>query len=409
MKENIDLQQEMLPPEVYLVGAHQAMKHIEYSMNELENLAFSANYNVVGKTMQNLHKINSGYYIGKGKMEEIKKELEGTNVKKLIFNEELSGIQLKNLEEYFELKIIDRTYLILEIFATRAQTKEAKMQVNVARLKYDLPRIRGSYTKFERQRGGGVANRGKGDGLINLDKKRAEEKIAIFEKELEKMNQIQQAKNYKQKGDHVVDIALVGYTNAGKSTLMNQLAKLEDEKSVFVKDLLFATLDTTSRKIDLIDNLNSVISDTVGFVDKLPTDLIKAFRSTLSAVVDADIIIHLIDSQSPYLDEQKVTTINTLEKIGVDSSKIIEVYNKCDSLDIEGELSISALNGRNIDQLREYLQKIILQNYEYIEEKIKYENYKEVIDIRMNPNVIKLTETKNDDHISLSYYRKVNS
>ena len=181
MKKTIDLIKELEPEKVFLVGGHQSDQFIDYSMDELKNLAVSANYIVLGSTIQNLDKINSAHYIGKGKMQEIKDQCSATKVDKIIFNDELSGIQLKNLEEFFEIKVQDRTFLILDIFATRAKTKEAKLQVEVARLKYELPRIRGSYTKFERQRGGGTANRGKGEGLISLDKKRAEERITALE------------------------------------------------------------------------------------------------------------------------------------------------------------------------------------------------------------------------------------
>lgn len=408
MKKTIDLKKELLPTNVFLVGAHHNDKFIDYSMNELENLAISSNYTVVGSIIQNLNTVNPAHYIGKGKMEEIKLQVEELAAKKIIFNDELSGIQLKNLEEFFKIKVMDRTFLILEIFANRASTRESKLQVEVALLKYELPRIRGSYTKFERQRGGGLANKGKGEGLISLDKKRAEEKIATLEKELIKINRLQKLKYKKNKENQTLEIVLVGYTNAGKSTLMNKLANLNESQEVFAKDLLFATLDTTSRKIDLIPNLNSVISDTVGFVDKLPTELIKAFQSTLSVVTEADIIINLIDAKSPFLEEQKKTTIKTLERLEVDNSKIIEVYNKCDTEDFENEFSVSARNGRNIDNLKKKIENKILESYEFKKEVIKYENYFEIIKLRKNNNVIKLIENKRENDIEVTYYLKKN-
>lgn len=406
MKKIGDLNQALLQENVFLVAGHKNEEFIDYSINELENLAISSNYVVVGKMIQKLNTIHSAHYIGLGKMDEIKEEISELNVKKIIFNDELSGIQLKNLEEFFEVKVIDRTFLILEIFSTRAKSKEAKLQVEVAQLKYELPRIRGSYTKFERQRGGGVANKGKGEGLISLDKTRAEARISSLEKELERNKQLNKLKFEKNKIDNIFQIVLVGYTNAGKSTLMNKLANLEEENQVFAKDLLFATLDTTSRKIDIIDNLNSIISDTVGFVDKLPTELIKAFQSTLNVVLEADIILNLIDSQSPFIEEQKKTTSDTLNKLGVDENKIINIYNKCDKKDLEDKLSISALSGRNINKLFDLLEKKILEQYEFKKEIIGYEEYNKVIKLRKNSNVIKIIENKKEKNIEMKYYIK---
>lgn len=402
MKGNIELEKEKF--KVYLVGGYLIDDLIDYSMEELKNLANSLDCNVVGQTTQHLKTINSAHYIGKGKIEEIKEEVKRLDAREVIFNDELSAIQLKNLQAMLGVRVTDRTFLILEIFALRAKTKEAKLQVEIARLKYELPRIRGSYTKFERQRGGGNANKGKGEGLISLEKKRAEQKISSLEKELNKV--IDRQHYQKQSKNDIFNIALVGYTNAGKSTLLNQLVKLPEDKKMFAKDLLFATLDSTSRKVNLIPGLNSVISDTVGFVDKLPTELLKAFQSTLSVVTKADLIIHVVDSQSPFLNEQKETTLKTLDILKIDPEKIIEVYNKADHENISNKLSISALNGRNITYLQNEIIRYILKDYTFKKEKISYKNYFKINDYRKNKNIINLIENKKDDFIEITYFEK---
>jgi GTPase len=305
------------------------------SIEELKNLAIACEFEVVGKVEQNLKSINPTFYIGQGKVEDLKIQINEFRVGTLIFNNELSPSQIRNLEKELEIKILDRTSLILEIFARRAKTREAKLQVEVAQLQYLLPKIIGSHESLGRQGGGGsgTKNRGSGEKKLELDRRKIEMKISELNKELSLLDKERNAQKKMRSKSEFPCVTLVGYTNAGKSTLMNvlldQFQKAESKK-VLEKDMLFATLETSVRKISLPENKTILLSDTVGFVNHLPHDLIKAFRSTLDEVKDADLLLHVIDySHSNYHQHIEITN-ETLKMIGVHDIPIIQVFNKSD-------------------------------------------------------------------------------
>ena len=349
--------------------------HFTYGMEELHNLAEACNVEVVGEVTQNLDRINPSHYVGSGKVEEIKAFYEEADANLVIFNDELSPSQIRNLEEDLECKVIDRTMLILDIFSRRAKTREAQVQVELAQLQYMLPRLVGLRASLGRQGGsssGGVANRGAGETKLELDRRKIEDQISKLHKELEhiKDQRVTQRKQRTKKGMPVV--SLVGYTNAGKSTVMNGLlAKTgqNEEKQVFEKDMLFATLETSVRQIRLEDNKSFLLTDTVGFVSKLPHHLVKAFRSTLEEARNADLLLHVVDvSNEEHRYMMEVTNL-TLQAVGVENVPTLYVHNKSDLAGVRyptvnGDgLWISAKEGKGLDELLEVIKKRIFADY----------------------------------------------
>jgi len=306
------------------------------SMEELKNLAVACNLTVVGRIEQNLRRPHAQYYVGTGKLEEINIEIGDKDATVVIFNHELSPSQLRNLEKILDVKIVDRTNLILEIFDKRAKTREAKLQVEVAHLKYLLPRLIGSYESLGRQSGGvGTKNKGVGEKKLELDRRRVEEKIHELNLELEKLSIERQTQRKRRSESELPAIALVGYTNSGKSTLMNTMVDCymkNESKRVFEKDMLFATLETSVRQIRLPDNKKFTLSDTVGFVSELPHDLVKAFRTTLDEVKQANLLLHIIDCSNENYESQIQVTLETLKEIGAEQVPMIYVFNKTDKL-----------------------------------------------------------------------------
>lgn len=349
-------------------------KNFNYMMDELQNLAEADNIEVTERMTQGLAKIHSGHYIGKGKIEELRELAEEKEIDVIIFNDELSPYQIRNLENLLEYEVIDRTMLILDIFAKRAKTKEAQLQVETARLQYELPRVRGGQEENLDQQGGGsgTTNRGAGEGKLEINLRTIRHRIQLLNKELEKIVKERALQRKKRKKKEIPVVSLVGYTNAGKSTIMNNFVSKFSEsenKEVFEKDMLFATLETSVRNITLPDNKQFLLTDTVGFVSNLPHNLIKAFRSTLEEVCEADLLIHVVDSSSEYLDEMIKTTNETLEEIGVKDIPVIYVYNKIDLLNGEipeqsdNILHISAKNDIGMDLLLEKISEQIFKKY----------------------------------------------
>ena len=349
--------------------------HFAYGMEELHNLAEACNVEVVGEVTQNLDRINPSHYVGSGKVEEIKAFYEEADANLVIFNDELSPSQIRNLEEDLECKVIDRTMLILDIFSRRAKTREAQVQVELAQLQYMLPRLVGLRASLGRQGGsssGGVANRGAGETKLELDRRKIEDQISKLHKELEhiKDQRVTQRKQRTKKGMPVV--SLVGYTNAGKSTVMNGLLTKtgqNEEKQVFEKDMLFATLETSVRQIRLEDNKSFLLTDTVGFVSKLPHHLVKAFRSTLEEARNADLLLHVVDvSNEEHRYMMEVTNL-TLQAVGVENVPTLYVYNKSDLAGVRyptvnGDgLWIAAKEGKGLDELLEVIKKRIFADY----------------------------------------------
>lgn len=358
---------------------------IENSLDELEELVKAAGGVVVSRVIQKKESINAAYFIGTGKAEEIKNYCEELDITTVVFNDELSGAQLRNLEKIIDRKIVDRTNLILDIFANRANSKEGKLQVKLAQLKYRLPRLIGFRDYLSRE-GGGIGTRGPGEQKLETDRRHILREVDNIEKQLKEVEQNREVKRKKREGSNLPIVALVGYTNAGKSTLLNKLIQFNDEyeesKEVFVKDMLFATLDTSLRRGKLPNGQVFLLTDTVGFVSKLPTRLIEAFKGTLEEVKYADLLLHIVDASNKDLDIQIQTTYNILKELEVLDKPIITVFNKMDKVDIhnlfydnkyvDNKLFISAKNGENIDTLLRNIENLLPQQYRLVTLKIPY-------------------------------------
>ncbi|HLG26786.1 MAG TPA: GTPase HflX [Paenisporosarcina sp.] len=360
-------------------------EHFEYGLEELHNLAEALNVEVVGEVTQNLDRVNSAHYVGKGKIDEIKAFYEEADANLVIFNDELSPSQIRNLEEALECKVIDRTMLILDIFARRAKSKEAQMQVELAQLQYMLPRLIGLRASLGRQgggTGGGFKNRGAGETKLELDRRKIEDQIAKIRRDLEHVKEQRVTQRKQRKKNEVPVVSIVGYTNAGKSTIMNRLlAKTGqlDDKQVFEKDMLFATLETSVRQIRLPDQKEFLLTDTVGFVSKLPTHLVKAFRSTLEEAREADLLLHVVDVSNDEYRYMMDVTNETLQAVGVEDVPTLELYNKADLADINyprvsgNSLWVSAKDGKGLDELLEMIRANIFADYKMCRMLIPYE------------------------------------
>jgi GTP-binding protein HflX len=377
---------DVLLEKAILVGVNlRNDKHFEYSMEELTNLAEALNVEVLGVVTQNLERVTPSHYVGTGKIEEIKSLYEEAQANLVIFNDELSPSQIRNLERDLETKVIDRTMLILDIFGRRAKTREAQMQVELAQLQYMLPRLVGLHASLSRQgggTGGGFKNRGAGETKLELDRRKIEDQISKIKKDLEQVKEQRETQRKQRRKNAVPVVSIVGYTNAGKSTIMNQLlAKIgqEDHKQVFEKDMLFATLETSVRYIELHDKKSFLLTDTVGFVSKLPHHLVKAFRSTLEEARDADLLLHVVDVSNAEHGFMMDVTNETLKAVGVEGIPTIYVYNKADLANvpypvISGDnIWISAKQGNGLDELLQIIRQHIFSDYVTCKMLIPYE------------------------------------
>lgn len=343
----------------------------ERSMEELSALTKACEMEPVGNIVQNLAKPYQALYMGKGKLLEVKEYLEEADIDVLIFDRSLTPTQLRNLQEMLDRPILDRTTLILEIFAVRAKTREAKLQVESARLQYVLPRLVGMHKALSRQGGGsGLANKGAGEKKLELDRRRIEKRIQELSKELNKIERERITQQKRRQKSPIPRVALVGYTNAGKSTLMNRMLDQytrDASKKVLEKDMLFATLDTTVRRIQTSPQKAFLLSDTVGFIHHLPAGLVKAFRSTLEEAKEADLLLHVLDcSDEAFLEQRKVTE-ETLKELGAGDIPVIYVYNKADRCMEAGtfpvirreRIYLSARTGQGITELTEMIYQTL--------------------------------------------------
>lgn len=344
------------------------------SMSELEELVKACQMLPIGSVVQNLKEINSAFYVGSGKLEEIKDKINELHPDLVVFNNELSPSQLKNLELKLDIQILDRTSIILNIFALRAKTNEAKMQVEISKLRYMLPRLSGLHLSLGRQGGGsGFSNKGSGEKQIELDRRIIEDRISKLNKELSEIETRRNIQRRKRSDSEIPLVSLVGYTNAGKSTLLNTLVDLslsDESKKVYEEDMLFATLETSIRKIKIKDGKEFLLSDTVGFIRELPHMLIKAFRSTLDEVKNSDLLLHVVDFSNEEYEENIRVTNSTLKEIGADNIPVIYVFNKCDEVNdiklpyVDGnKVYISAKNNIGINELINVISNNIFKEY----------------------------------------------
>ena len=367
---------------VIIVGTNiGAYPHsLETSMKELSDLVFADGAEVVGEVTQNILKFNPKYLIGSGKVDEIKEMVELLEVDAVVFNDELSGIQVRNLEKRIKKKVIDRTNLILDIFGLRATTYEAKLQVELAMLEYQLPRLLG-IDGWSRT-GGGIGTRGPGEQIIETDRRRLKREIDKIKEKLDKAKKTRDTTRTRRLDSNIPIVSLVGYTNAGKSTILNRL-KDEDSGEVSVRNMLFETLDPSSRKARLLSGREFIISDTVGFVSKLPTKIVEAFKSTLEEIKYSDLILHVIDASSEDLEIQYKTTMSILKDIDVLDKNIITVFNKVDKVNTEDinlplkvlpekKIYISAKNDENMDGLLKIIEDNLKEKYFDVKLKFAY-------------------------------------
>ena len=356
-----------------LVGVqYPQMTHdFDISMQELKQLAYACDIEVKAVVTQNLDTISPQYYIGKGKVMEIKELVEQDDI--VIFNEELTPLQIKNLTDQCQVEVIDRSDLILRIFASRAKTKEAKLEVGIARLQYLLPRLAGMKQNLYSQQGG-MGFRGSGEKQIELDRRRIRRQLTQAKRELAMIEKQRQTQRQLRKHHQEKVVCLVGYTNSGKSSLLNALTS----KKVYEKDMLFATLQTSSRRVYMKKH-HVIMSDTVGFIHQLPHSFVQSFRSTLEEVKDADLLIHVIDASSPYYHNQIETTLSVLKELDALDIPMIYVYNKMDLVHqpIVHEqgicIDVSVKEKKRLDDLENMIIDILFKDYELISVYIPYE------------------------------------
>ena len=371
---------------VILCGVHTGKANVledtnEESMEELRFLADTANAEVVAQMLQNKDHPEASTYFGEGKLEELRLAAKELNATLLIFDDELTGSQIRNIENYTSVRTIDRSMLILDIFAQRAISKEGKIQVELAQLKYNLPRLSGIGGELSRL-GGGIGTRGPGETKLESDRRHIHRRINSLESELREIQLHRDLLRERRTKDNAAVCALVGYTNAGKSTILNYFT----DAKVLAADMLFATLDPTVRKLTLPDERNAVIVDTVGFIRKLPHHLIEAFKSTLEEAVMADVIVHVIDSSNPQMHTQMKIVDNLICELGCTATRIIAAFNKADvapplSPRPEGNytdyISISAKTGEGMDEFIELLSDALPGKKREITVLIPYSNSKD--------------------------------
>jgi GTP-binding protein HflX len=340
-------------------------ERVDESLAELAELVKSAGGKVFDRIVQRLEGPTAPFYIGKGKAEQLAKMVKMNHVQAVIFDDELTPAQARNLERVVAKKVIDRTQLILDIFAQRARTREGKLQIELAQLQYLLPRLTRMWTHLSRQ-SGGIGTRGPGETQLEVDRRRVQERVARLERELEEVRKHRSIQREGRRRNHWPICALVGYTNAGKSTLLNRLTNAQ----VYAANQLFATLDPTVRSFELPNKQQVLLTDTVGFLQKLPHHLIESFRATLEEVQEADILIHVVDASSPHYEQQIQAVNQVLKQLGADEKQTLMVFNKIDKLERSGNLErvaegtahavlVSAATGEGMDRLHHELQLML--------------------------------------------------
>ncbi len=389
----MDLHETMERPErVVLVGVHTGSRDelndcTEESMQELELLAQTAGAEVVAHFVQNRPAVENATYVGEGKAEEIREFCQQQEIDIVICDDELTGSQVRNLEDFVGTRVMDRSALIMDIFASRAKTKEGKLQVELAQLQYYLTRLTGSFVNLSRL-GGGIGTRGPGETKLETDRRHIRNRISVIRKQLEEVEKNRENQRKQRIKEGLQQIALVGYTNAGKSSLLNYLT----DAGVLAEDKLFATLDPTARKLTLPDGSPVILVDTVGFIRKLPHHLIKAFRSTLEEAVIADVLVHVADAASPQLEQNIEVVEGLLHELGASQKPIVTAFNKTDL--VPGFVShkpmsveISVKKGYNIDKLLDTLCEAMPEKRRRVKVLIPYSKGSVLSIIYANANV----------------------
>lgn len=362
---------------VVLVGVSlNDLTETQDSLDELEELVKTAGAKSAARMMQSREQIHPGTYIGSGKIQELKELLEQTKADGIVCDDELSPAQIRNLKELLGAKIMDRTLVILDIFAKRATTREGKIQVELAQLSYRLARLTGFGTSLSRL-GGGIGTRGPGEKKLEMDRRLVKNRIAFLKRELSQIEKSREVTRKERINNKIPVAAIVGYTNAGKSTLLNTMTQAD----VLQEDMLFATLDPTTRLLKLPSGQKILLTDTVGFIRKLPHSLIEAFKSTLEEAKYADYILHVADASNSQIDWQMHTVYETLDQLGVQNKPVITLLNKQDKLEqpsaikdlrADAQLRISAKNGEGLEALKEQLEDLLRERNQFLQGALSY-------------------------------------
>ena len=382
-------------------GRNNSLWTVDDSLEELKQLADTAGATVIKKFIQKRPKPDPAFFIGRGKVQELALYAQQENIDLCIFDDELSPAQQRNIESVMGIRILDRAALILDIFAQRARTNEGKLQVELAQLQYTLPRIMGKGLMLSRL-GGGIGTRGPGETKLEVDRRRIRDRIAFIKDQIEKVKAVRSLHRSKRKKNNVFEVSLVGYTNAGKSTLLNTLTNSD----IYAKDQLFATLDPTTRQLTLPNKQEIIITDTVGFIQRLPHQLIAAFRSTLEVVTEADLLVHVIDVSHELYKEQAAAVHEVLKEIGAESKPVITVYNKIDKLPPDSKLAdrlaleedtvcISAAKKLNLETLQQMIETHLKSKAVEVTLCIPYAETAKAAQLHETANVLEQEYTEN--------------
>lgn len=382
-------------------GRNDSLWTVDDSLEELKQLADTAGATVIKKFIQKRPKPDPAFFIGRGKVQELALYAQQENIDLCIFDDELSPAQQRNIESVMGIRILDRTALILDIFAQRARTNEGKLQVELAQLQYTLPRIMGKGLMLSRL-GGGIGTRGPGETKLEVDRRRIRDRIAFIKDQIEKVKAVRSLHRSKRKKNNVFEVSLVGYTNAGKSTLLNTLTNSD----IYAKDQLFATLDPTTRQLTLPNKQEIIITDTVGFIQRLPHQLIAAFSSTLEVVTEADLLVHVIDVSHELYKEQAAAVHEVLKEIGAETKPVITVYNKIDKLPPDSKLAdrlameedtvcISAAKKLNLETLQQMIESHLKSKAVEVTLCIPYAETAKAAQLHETANVLEQEYTEN--------------
>lgn len=382
-------------------GRNDSLWTVDDSLEELKQLADTAGATVIKKFIQKRPKPDPAFFIGRGKVQELALYAQQENIDLCIFDDELSPAQQRNIESVMGIRILDRTALILDIFAQRARTNEGKLQVELAQLQYTLPRIMGKGLILSRL-GGGIGTRGPGETKLEVDRRRIRDRIAFIKDQIEKVKAVRSLHRSKRKKNNVFEVSLVGYTNAGKSTLLNTLTNSD----IYAKDQLFATLDPTTRQLTLPNKQEIIITDTVGFIQRLPHQLIAAFRSTLEVVTEADLLVHVIDVSHELYKEQAAAVHEVLKEIGAETKPVITVYNKIDKLPPDSKLAdrlaleedavcISVAKKLNLETLQQMIESHLKSKAVEVTLCIPYAETAKAAQLHETANVLEQEYTEN--------------